>query len=121
MGYSIVQDAFSRSLLENYSMNYAKLKSANDDFLDTITKRFFIGSSILTDKDDVKRIILYLNLPFQTIINRKLVPVCLKKTGSINEMIEVFEQSEYNKAPNVILFKNGAEIFGGYASDSWSV
>jgi hypothetical protein len=36
-------------------------------------------------------------------------------------MIEMFEKSDYNKSPNIILFQQAKEIFGGYASDGWSV
>jgi len=60
-------------------------------------------------------------LPYNQVIAKKLKPVLIKKSTTINETIECFENAQFSKAPNVILFQQGKEIFGGFANDSWSV
>lgn len=119
--HSITDDVFKQTMLDQFVSNYQKLQSRNDGFTEKITRSFFVGSTILEKETDKQRAILYLNLPYNQVIAKKLKPVKISQGQTFNETIEQFENPRYEKAPNLILFKSNKQIFGGFANDSWSL
>jgi hypothetical protein len=121
---SIATEAVKRSLYGVFAQNYLVFKNnAVSSVIEDTFRKVFKGSNIL---NDVQRIILYFNLPFEQnfsnpTIPKKIFPV--SDDYSIKAMLEAFEKKGLTlDQPNVIIMKVDKDlIVGGYASDGWSI
>ena len=120
---SIATEAVQRSLYGVFAQNYYKFKeNVIPSVMEDTFRKVFKGSAIL---NDINRIILYFNLPFQNYgdiaIPKKIFPV--SEDYSIKAMLEAFEKKGLTLTqPNVIIMKVKNDlIVGGYASHGWSI
>ena len=75
---NIVEESVQRSMFGIFARNFKQFKEQQPNDLDIILRKFFKSSYIL---DDVQRIILYFNLPYNPIIKEKIEPVRIYPVG----------------------------------------
>eukprot|EP00347_Sterkiella_histriomuscorum_P006480 403352607 len=140
--YNIVDESVKRSIFGIFTRNFKQFKETQAGDLDVILRKYFKNSNIL---DDVSRVILYFNLPYNPIIKERIEPVKIfppqtksnQDSHSIQAMIEAFEDKQnVVRQANIILMRVESEdkdgnqneddgkdtgyIVGGYASHGWS-
>lgn len=69
---NIVEESVQRSMFGIFARNFKLYKETTGGDMDVIFRKFFKGSNIL---DEISRIILYFNLPYNPIIKEKIEPV----------------------------------------------
>jgi len=68
---NIVEESVQKSMFGIFSKNFKIFKDTQPNNIDIIFKKYFKNSNIL---DDISRIILYFNLPYQQIIKDRIEP-----------------------------------------------